>query len=163
MGVPARNSAVPSASPNTVFVLATTRIGTTGRKTEAAPNTGPSLRTTGFPSTAAASISRKLMHDVPSVSVTIPALRHLARSAYGYAMEQVRQTSILWPIFPLLPLLSPLFCPALTPTARPNAPDVPLSRLSHIRLIGAVICRAWILCAFFSLHSNSTLLAFAFF
>ena len=116
MGVFARNSVALSVSLNTASVPVTTRIETMSRRTEAAPNIGPSTQTTDSPSTAAASISRKPTLCVPSANDTIPLLWHLASNGYGYAMEQVRQTLILWLTFLLWPLLSSLFSlPAFSP------------------------------------------------
>ena len=59
-GVPARNIAVRSANPKQARVPAATRIGIMGRKTVAARNIRPFPMTTGFPLTAAASISNGL-------------------------------------------------------------------------------------------------------
>ena len=132
--VPARNSAVLSANPNTVFVPATTKIGTTERKTGAAPNTECFLRTTGFPLTVPASTSRGHTLCVQSVKDITPALRRLGRNDYGCATETVRQTSIRSPTsLPWLWLLPP-FCPALTPTARLNHSGDPLNGCSCMAL-----------------------------
>ena len=60
MGVPGRNSAVPSASPSVIFAPVTTKIGITGRKTGAARNTRPFQAITGFPLTAAASVQEDI-------------------------------------------------------------------------------------------------------
>lgn len=132
--VPARNSAVLSANPNTVFVPATTKIGTTERKTGAAPNTECFLRTTGFPLTVPASTSREHTLCVQSVKDITPALRRPGRNDYGCATETVRQTSIRSPTS--LPWLWPLppFCPALTPTARLNHSGDPLNGCSCMAL-----------------------------
>ena len=99
--VPGRNSAAPSVSPKPVFALVTTKTGITGRKTGVALNTGSSPRITGFPLTAAASVSRGHTPCGRSVSVTIPALRRLDRNGCGCATAPARQTSIRWPISPL--------------------------------------------------------------
>lgn len=127
MGAPARNSAVPSGSPNTALVPVTAKTGTTAGRTGAVPNTEPPPWTTGFPLTATASISREPMPCVPSASDTIPASRLLARSGCGCATVSARPISIPWPISPLWPLLWPLSCPALTPTAHSNPSGIPLS------------------------------------
>lgn len=120
MGVPARNTAAPSVSPKRAHVPAATRIGTTGRKTGAARNTRPFPMTTGFPLTAAVSISSGLTPCGRSVSVTIPASNPQVRNGCGCAMAQARRTSTHWLISPLWRLRWPPFCPALTPTAHPN-------------------------------------------
>ena len=95
-GAHAKNSAVPSASPEPAFALVTTRAGTMERKTGAAPNTGPFPQTTGFPLTAAAFISRERMPCALNAKDTIRASRPLDRSACGPITEQVPQTSIPW-------------------------------------------------------------------
>lgn len=84
---PAKNSAVPSASPEPAFVPVTTRIGTTERKTGAAPNTKRSPQTTGFPSTAAASISREPTPCARSARDTTPVSKPLDRSGFGCITE----------------------------------------------------------------------------
>lgn len=76
MGVPARNTAVRSASPRPVFVLITTKTGTTARRTEAARNTRPFQTIIDFPLTAAVSVLNGLTPCGRNVSVIIPALRH---------------------------------------------------------------------------------------
>lgn len=93
-GAHAKNSAVPSASPELAFSLVTTRTGTMERKTGAAPNTGPFLQTTGFPLTAAVFISRERMPCALNAKDTIRTSRPLDRSACGPITEQVPQTSI---------------------------------------------------------------------
>ena len=118
--VPGRNSAAPSVSPKPVFALVTTKTGTTGRKTGVALNTGSSPRITGFPLTAAASVSREHTPCVQSVSVTIPASNPQVRNGCGCATAQARRTSTHWLISPLWRLRWPPFCPALTPTTHPN-------------------------------------------
>ena len=115
--VPVKNSAAHSASPSVAFAPVTIRTGITGRKTVVALNTESFHRTTGFPLTAAASISRGHTLCVQSAKGTPPALRRLGRNDYGcVTAETVRQTSIRWPTFPLSLLLLPLFSLALTPT-----------------------------------------------
>ena len=99
--VPGRNSAAHSVSPKPMFALVTTKTGITGRKTGVALNTGSSPRITGFPLTAAASVSREHTPCVQSVSVTIPALRRLDRNGCGCATAPARQTSTHWPTSPL--------------------------------------------------------------
>lgn len=101
MGVPARNTAARSASPRLVFALVTTKTGITGRKTGAARNIKPFPMTTGFPLTAAVSISSGLTPCGQSASVTIPVSNPQVRNGCGCAMEPARQTSIRWPTFPL--------------------------------------------------------------
>ena len=101
MDVHARNSAVPSVSPKPVFAPATTKTGTTGRKTGAARNTRPFQTITGFPLTAAASISNGLTPCGQNVSITIPASNPQVRNGCGCVAETVRQTSIRWPTSPL--------------------------------------------------------------
>ena len=101
MGVPGRNSAVPSASPSVIFAPVTTKIGITGRKTGAARNTRPFQAITGFPLTAAASVSRGHTPCVQSAKDTTPALRRLDRNGYGCVTETARQTSTRWPTSPL--------------------------------------------------------------
>ena len=96
-----RNSAAHSVSPKPMFALVTTKTGITGRKTGVALNTGSSPRITGFPLTAAASVSREHTPCVQSVSVTIPALRRLDRNGCGCATAPARQTSTHWPTSPL--------------------------------------------------------------
>ena len=130
--VPVKNSAAHSASPSAVFAPVTTRIGITGRKIGAALNTGSFPRTTGFPLTAAASLSRGHTLCVQSAKDTTPALRRLGRNDYGCVMETVRQTSICWPTSPLWLLLWPLFCLALTPTAHLNHLGDPLNGCSYM-------------------------------
>ena len=95
-----RNTAAPSASPKPVFALVTTKTGTTARKTGAARNTRPFQTITGFPLTAAVSVSREHPPCVQSVSVTIPASNPQVRNGCGCAMEPARQTSIRWPTSP---------------------------------------------------------------
>ena len=99
MGVPARNTAAPSASPRPVFALVTTKTGITGRKTGAARNIKPFPMTTDFPLTVAASVSREHTPCVQSASVTIPASNPQVRNACGCATAPARQTSTHWPIF----------------------------------------------------------------
>ena len=123
--VPGRNSAAHSVSPKPVFALATTKTGTTARKTGAARNTRPFQTITGFPLTAAASILNGLTPCGRSVSVTIPASNPQVRNACGCAMEPARQTSTHWLIFPLWQLRWPPFCTALTPIVLPNSFGVP--------------------------------------
>ena len=150
---PARNSAVPSGSLNTALVPVTTKTGTMAGRTGAVPNTEPSPRTTGFPSTAAASISREPMPCVPSASDTIPASRPPARSGCGCAAAPARPISIPWPISPLWLSPSPLSCPALTPTAPPNPSGIPLNGYDPYSFFSAVLRRAWVLYPFsFLLH-----------
>ena len=96
MGVPARNTAAPSASPRPAFAPATTKTGTTARKTGAARNTRPFQTITGFPLTAAASVSREHTPCVQSVSVTIPASNPQVRNGCGCVTETAWQTSIRW-------------------------------------------------------------------
>ena len=93
MDVHARNSAVPSVSPKPVFALVTTKTGITGRRTGVALNTGSSPRITGFPLTAAASVSREHTPCVQSASVTIPVSNPQVRNACGCATAPARQTS----------------------------------------------------------------------
>ena len=135
--VPGRNSAAPSASPKPAFALVTTKTGITGRKTEVALNTGSSPRITGFPLTAAASVSREHTPCVQSVSVTIPALRRLDRNGCGCATAPARQTSTHWPTSPPWRLHWPPFCMVLTPTVLPNSfgvpPDLPVPYLFQAR------------------------------
>ena len=88
--VPGRNSAAHSVSPKPAFALVTTKTGITGRKTGVALNTGSSPRITGFPLTAAASVSREHTPCVQSASVTIPALRRLDRNGCGCAQRRQR-------------------------------------------------------------------------
>ena len=137
MGVPARNTAAPSASLRLVFALAATRIGTTARRTGAARNTRPFPMTTGFPLTAAVSILNGLTPCGRSVSVTIPASNPQVRNGCGCVTETARQTSIRWPTSPLWLLRWPPFCTALTPTVLPNSfgvpPDLPFPYLFQVR------------------------------
>ena len=123
--VPGRNSAAHSVSPKPMFALVTTKTGITGRRTGVALNTGSSPRITGFPLTAAASVSREHTPCVQSVSVTIPALRRLDRNGCGCATAPARQISIRWPTSPPWRLRWPPFCTALTPTVLPNSFGVP--------------------------------------
>ena len=83
----ARSFAVLSANPKPVAAPVTTKIGTTARKTEAVPNTNPSLIPTDFPLTGNAPVSSGLMHYAPNVSVTTPALRLPARNVSGFVMQ----------------------------------------------------------------------------
>lgn len=99
--VPGRNSAAPSASPKPVFALVTTKTGITGRKTGAVRNTRPFQTITGFPLTAAASVSREHTPCVQSAKDTTPALRRLDRNDYGCVTVPARQISIRWPTSPL--------------------------------------------------------------
>ena len=96
-----------------------------GKKNRVALNTGSSPRITGFPLTAAASVSREHTPCVQSVSVTIPALRRLDRNGCGCATAPARQISIRWPTSPPWRLRWPPFCTALTPTVLPNSFGVP--------------------------------------
>ena len=156
LGVPARNTVAHSASPSAVSVPVTTRIGIMGRRTGAALNTRSFPRTTGFPLTAAASISREHTLCVPSAKDIIPVLRRLGRNDYGCAAELVRQTSIHWPISLLWLLLWPLFCLALTPTAQPNSSgDLP-DLLYPYLISGSARCRAWPLAPFMHPGARST-------
>ena len=100
MGVPARNTAFPSASPKPVFALVTTKTGTMARKTEAVRNTRPFLITTGFPLTAAAFLLNGLTPCGRSVSVTILASNPQVRNGCGCAMEPARRTSTHLPTSP---------------------------------------------------------------
>ena len=112
-----QNSAAHSVSPSVAVAPVTIRTGITGRKTVVALNTESFHRTTGFPLTAAVSISRGHTLCVQSAKGTPPALRRRGRNDYGcVTAETVRQTSIRLPTFPLLLLLLPLFSLALTPT-----------------------------------------------
>ena len=77
------------------------KTGITARKTGAARNTRPFQTITGFPLTAAASISNGLTPCGQSVSVTIPASNPQVRNGCGCATAQARRTSIHWPISPL--------------------------------------------------------------
>ena len=117
--VPARNTAAHSASPKPVFALVTTKTGITGRKTGVALNTGSSPRITGFPLTAAISVSREHTPCVQSAKDTTPALRRLDRNDYGCVTAQAP------------------FCMVLTPTALPNSfsvpPDLPVPYLFQAR------------------------------
>ena len=135
--VPGRNSAAPSVSPKPVFALVTTKTGITGRKTGVALNTGSSPRITGFPLTAAASVSREHTPCVQSVKDTTPALRRLDRNDYGCVTAPARQISIRWPTSPPWRLRWPPFCTVLTPTVLPNSfgvpPDLPVPYLFQAR------------------------------
>ena len=84
-----RNTAAPSASPKPVFALVTTKTGTTGRRTEAARNTRPFQTIIDFPLTAAVSILNGLTPCGRSVSVIIPALRHLVKKGSGFEIAAV--------------------------------------------------------------------------
>ena len=132
MGVPARNTAAPSASLRLVFAPATTKTGTMGRKTGAARNIRPFQTITDFPLTVAASVSREHTPCVQSASVTILASNPQVRNGCGCAAEPARQTSIRWLIFLLWQLLWPPFCTALTPTAHPNRSGEALKVPSHM-------------------------------
>ena len=101
MGVPARNTAVPSASPRPVFAPATTKTGITGRKAGGARNIKPFQTIIDFPLTAAIFASRGHTPCVQSAKDTTSALRRLDRNDYGCVTETVRQTSIRWPTSPL--------------------------------------------------------------
>ena len=135
--VPGRNSAAHSVSPKPVFALITTKTGITGRKTGVALNTGSSPRITGFPLTAAASVSREHTPCVQSAKDTTPALRRLDRNDYGCVTAQARQISIRWPTSPPWRLRWPPFCMVLTPTVLPNSfgvpPDLPFPYLLQVR------------------------------
>ena len=131
MGVPARNTAVRSASLRLVFAPAATKTGTMGRKTGAARNTGPFPMTTGFPLTAAVSILNGLTPCVQSASATIPASNPQVRNGCGCAAAQARRTSTRWLISLPWQLRWPLFCPALTPAAHPNHSGEALKVCSH--------------------------------
>ena len=152
-GAHVKNFAAPSASPEPALALVTTKTGTMGRKTGAAPNTGPFPQTTGFPLTAAVFISREHMPCALSARDTIPASRPLDRNVCGSITERVLQTSIHWPTSPLWRLLWPLFCTALTPTVRLSGFGVPLDGYSYTSLLArlhaapglcALFC--WLLC-----------------
>ena len=99
-GVPARNTAARSASPRPVFAPATTKTGTTARKTGAAQNTRPFPMITGFPLTAAVSTLNGLTPCGRSVNVTIRVSNPQVRNGCGCAMAQARQTSTHWPTSP---------------------------------------------------------------
>ena len=96
MGVPARNTAAPSASPKPVFALVTTKTGTTARRTGAARDTRPFQTITDFSLTAAVSISSGLTPCGRSVSVTIPASNPQVRNGCGRATAQVQRISTHW-------------------------------------------------------------------
>ena len=96
MGVPARNTAFPSASPKPVFALVTTKTGTTARGTGDAPNIRPFQQTTDFPLTGNACILSVSMPCVQSVSVITPALRHLVKKGSGFEMAAVLLISTHW-------------------------------------------------------------------
>jgi hypothetical protein len=72
-----------------VFALVTTKTGTTGRKTGAAPSIRPFPMTSGFPLTVAVSVSRGHTPYIQSVSAIIPALRHFVKKGSGYEMAAV--------------------------------------------------------------------------
>ena len=95
-GESGRNTAAPSASPSPVFALVTTKTGTTARKTGAVRNIRPFPMTTGFPLTAAVSISSGLTPCGRSVSVTIPASNPQVRNGRGCATASARRTSTHW-------------------------------------------------------------------
>ena len=99
-GRPARNTAARSASPRPVFAPATTKTGTTARKTGAAQNTRPFPMITGFPLTAAVSTLNGLTPCGRSVNVTIRVSNPQVRNGCGCAMAQARQTSTHWPTSP---------------------------------------------------------------
>ncbi len=132
MGVPARNTAVPSASPKPVFALVTTKTGTTARRTGAARDTRLFQTITDFSLTAAVSISSGLTPCGRSVSVTIPASNPQVRNGCGRATAQVQRISTHWLTSLLWLLLWPPFCPALTPTVHPNHPGEALKVCSCI-------------------------------
>ena len=88
MGVPARNTAVRSASPRPVFALVTTKTGTTARKTGAARDTRLFQTITDFPLTAAVSISSGLTPCGRSVSVQFPLPIHRSGTAVGAQRRQ---------------------------------------------------------------------------
>ena len=88
MGVPARNTAVPSASPKPVFALVTTKTGTTARRTGAAPSIRPFQTITDFSLTAAVSISSGLTPCGRSVSVQFPLPIHRSGTAVGAQRRQ---------------------------------------------------------------------------
>ena len=156
MGVPARNTAVPSASPKPVFALVTTKTGTTARRTGAARDTRLFQTITDFSLTAAVSISSGLTPCGRSVSVTIPASNPQVRNGCGRATAQVQRISTHWLTSLLWLLLWPPFCPALTPTVHPNHPGEALKVCSCIALLnfppGLVFMR------FFSLPGDSRFL-----
>ena len=101
MGVPARNTAAPSASLRLVFALAATRIGTTARRTGAARNIRPFPMTTDFPLTAAVSTLNGLTPCGRSVNVTILVSNPQVRNGCGCVTAQAQRTSIRWLISPL--------------------------------------------------------------
>ena len=84
-----RNTAAPSASLKAVFALVTTKTGTTARGTEAAPSIRPFQTITDFPLTAAVSVLNGLTPCGRSVSVIIPALRHLVKKGSGFKTAAV--------------------------------------------------------------------------
>ena len=98
--VPGRNTAARSASPRPAFAPVTTKTGTMGRKTGAAPSIRPFQQTTDFPLTGNACVLSVSMPCVQSAKDTTPVLRRLGRNDYGCVTETVRQTSIRWPTSP---------------------------------------------------------------
>ena len=95
-----RNTAARSASLRPVFALVTTRIGTMGRKTGAAPSIRPFQQTTDFPLTGNACVLSVSTPCVQSVSVTIPVSNPQVRNDCGCAMAQAQRTSTRWLISP---------------------------------------------------------------
>lgn len=98
----------------------------------------PFPQTTGFPLTAAVSISNEHMLCGQSVSAIIPASNLRGRNGCRYATAQVRQNSIHWHISLHWRLPWPLFCLVRTPAAQQNPsdglPDHPQYCLSQSRL-----------------------------
>lgn len=96
-----RNSAVPSASPRPMFAPVTTKTGTMGRKTGAAPSIRPFQQTTDFLLTAAVSTLNGLTPCGRSVNVTILVSNPQVRNGCGCVTAQAQRTSIRWLISPL--------------------------------------------------------------
>ena len=86
-----RNFAAPSGSLRQPSVLVTTKIGTTGRKTGAAPNIRPFLLITGAPLTESVCASKEPTPCVQNVNATIPDSKELARNGFGSVMGRARQ------------------------------------------------------------------------
>ena len=146
MGVPARNTAVPSASPKPVFALVTTKTGTTARRTRAARDTRPFQTITDFSLTAAVSISSGLTPCGRSVSVTIPASNPQGTAVGAQRRQRGESQHIgLYPRFG-----SGAGRRFVRLSLLPRIQIIPARRLKCplIRFFRSVFHRTWFLCAF---------------
>lgn len=135
VGEHARNFAVPSDSPNTLFVPATTRIGTMKR------NTGGVRNTERFPMTIDLFIDRSCLYFKKTYarrqnasSITPHFKASVQERLYGVAMKQALKPLVRWLTSHLQLLLCPQSCSARILTASLNLSDVPFDGYSYTLL-----------------------------